>query len=71
LDAIRTNGAPGGRSCAVALGCCCRACRRVDFLIEALVAEAGDSADNPIAVAIETDRGLRVAAWVKPAACDV
>jgi hypothetical protein len=32
--------------------------RRVDVPIEALVAEAGDSADNPIAVAIGTDRGL-------------
>jgi len=48
-----------------------RACSRVDFPIEALVAEAGDTADNPIAVAIETDRGLRVAAGGKPAACDV
>jgi hypothetical protein len=35
------------------------------------VAEAGDTADNPIAVAIENGRGLWVAACVKPAACDV
>jgi hypothetical protein len=32
--------------------------RRVGFPIEALLAEAGDRADNPSAVAIETDRGF-------------
>jgi hypothetical protein len=46
----------------VAGGLALLAWRRVDFPIEALVAEAGDSADNPIAVAIETGRGLWVAA---------
>ena len=35
------------------------------------MAEAGDTADNPIEMAIDTGRGLWVAACVQPAACDV
>ena len=49
-----------------------RAFRRVNFPIEAVLGEAGDSVDDPVPVGIERlTAGGGWRGWVTPAGCDV